>query len=132
MGNASVRRAVFPAVAVTLLSAATAFARTPIRVYENPAVIQHLRVRPSTLTMAADGNYTITGLHWAGWGSATARAHGINHVNNCVPNCAHGHISKVRVSVRLFSRGYYHGDYVYRCYAVKPAPAAYLRHFCLP
>ncbi len=59
--------------------------------------------------MAADGNDTITGLRWAGWGAATARANGINHVDNCVPNCAQGHIRKVRVSVHLFSRGFYHG-----------------------
>ena len=82
--------------------------------------------------MSRSGNYTITGLHWTGWGSSTARASGINHVDNCVPNCASGHITKVRVSVRLFSRGYYQGNFVYRCYVIKPAAVAYLRHFCLP
>ena len=96
------------------------------------AVIRGLKVRPSTPTMPADGNYTITGLRWNGWGSSAARAGGINHVNNCVPDCADGHIRKVRVSVRLMSRGCYRGKYVYRCYAVKPAAAAYLRRFCLP
>lgn len=84
---------------------AAALASAPIRVYRNPAVIQGLKVRPSTLTLAADGNYMITWLHWTGWGSSTARANGVNHVNNCVPDCANGHIWKVRVSVRLFSRG---------------------------
>jgi len=82
--------------------------------------------------MAADGNDTITRLHWTGWGTSTARAKGLNHVNNCNPSCADGHIKEVHVTVRLFSRGYYHGNYVYECYAVKPASAAYLRRFCLP
>jgi hypothetical protein len=115
-----------------LLLAAPVVASTPIRAYQNPAVIQGLKVRPRSLTMAADGNYTITGLRWTGWGSPSARAQGVNHVNNCVPNCAQGHVRKVRVSVRLFSRGFYRGHYVYRCYAVKPAAASYLRRFCLP
>ena len=94
------------AVAVILLSAATAVASTRIRAYENPAVIQGLEIRPPTLTMAADGNDTITGLRWNGWGSSTARASGINHVNNCLPDCASGHITKMRVTVRLFTRGF--------------------------
>lgn len=124
--------AVSAAVAVVLLAAAAAGANTRVRAYQNSAVIQGLQVRPATLTMAADGNDTITGLRWTGWGSTATHASGVNHVNNCVPNCAQGHITMVRVSVRLFSRGYYRGDYVYRCYAVKPAAVAYLRRFCLP
>jgi len=104
-----------------------------IRVYENPAVIQGLTTRPAQLTLSADGNYMITGLrHWQAWGAPIAQANGINHVNNCVPDCAAGHVAKVHVTVQLSRRGNYHGHYVYQCYAVKPAAAAYLRHLCLP
>jgi hypothetical protein len=106
---------------------------SPIRVYQNPAVIQGAKVKPRQLTMAADGNYTITGMrNWSGWGTAIAKAKGINHINNCVPNCATGHISPVNVTVRLTQPGDYQGRYVYTCYAVKPAAVTYLRHFCLP
>ena len=132
MSRPTLGRLLSAPIIVLLLPAATALAITPVRVYQNPAVAQGLKVKPATLTMAADGNYAITGLRWTGWGSATARATGINHIDNCVPSCAHGHIHKVRVSVRLFNRGFYHGHHVYLCYAVKPAAAAYLRHFCLP
>ncbi len=55
------RRAAFAIMAVILLSAAAAVASARMRAYQNPAVIQGLKVRPSTLTMAADGNDTITG-----------------------------------------------------------------------
>lgn len=114
------------------MPAAAAIARV-LRVYENPAVIQGLTVRPTQLTLAADGNDTITELRrWNRWGSSTASARGINHVNNCIPDCADGRISRVRVTVRLSRRGEYRGHYVCKCYAVKPPAAAYLRHFCLP
>jgi hypothetical protein len=131
VGTLGFRRAAFAAVAVMFLSAACAAASTQVRVYANAGVIQGLKVRPSTLTMAADGNDTITDLHWSSWGSATAQASGTNHVDNCVPNCAQGHIKKVHVTVRLSDRGRYKGKYVYRCYAVKPA-VSYLHHLCLP
>jgi len=117
---------------MALLSASAALASTSIKVFQNPAAIQGLTVQPSSLTMAADGNDTITGLHWASWGSSTAHASGVNHVNNCLPNCAEGHATKVTVSVTLSSPGYYKGSYVYRCYAVSPTTDEYLRHFCLP
>jgi hypothetical protein len=122
-----------PASGRALGKPAVGIAVTTIRVYENPAVIQDLTVRPRQLTLAADGNDTITGLRkWKGWGTAVAKANGLNHVNNCVPDCANGHVARVPVTVQLSSPGVYRGDYVYRCYAVKPAAAAYLRRFCLP
>jgi hypothetical protein len=50
-----------PASGRALGKPAVAIAVTTIRVYENPAVIQDLTVRPRQLTLAADGNDTITG-----------------------------------------------------------------------
>jgi len=52
-------------------------------------------------------------------------AFGTNHVDNCVPNCASGHISTVRVQVSLSSPGFFRGHHTYRCYRVRP-PNAYL------
>ena len=49
-------------------------------------------VRPASIVLAcADANYWIDGLRWRGWGSATARASGRIHFNDCNPNCAAGH-----------------------------------------
>lgn len=124
-------RAPAAAAASTRGSAATTAGPRTL-VYEEPSVIQGLKVQPSTLVMAGDGNDMITGLRWSGWGSSTARATGVNHVNNCVPSCSDGYVASVRVSVDLFSPGYFRGNYVYRCYAVKPSAPAYLHHFCLP
>lgn len=127
----ALRHVAVAALAALLLLPVSSLASAQIRAYANPAVMQGLEVRPSTLTMAADGNDTITGLKWSAWGGSTARASGTNHVNNCVPNCAAGAITPVHVSVSLSSPGYYRGNYIYRCYAIKPAPAAFLEHFCL-
>jgi hypothetical protein len=56
-----------------------ALAANPIRVYENPAVIQRLTIRRSRLTLAADGNYAISGLrYWKGWGTSVAEAKGLD------------------------------------------------------
>jgi hypothetical protein len=111
---------------------ARAVGSSPILVYANPAILDGLRLRPTQITFAADGNYTVTGLrHWHGWGSSSARADGVNHIDNCIPDCATGHISRVSVSVRLFRPGQYRGHHIYRCYAVKPAAVAYLHRVCL-
>ena len=125
--------------AVVAAAASAASARPPartaasrIRFYEDVGVLQGLRVRPPQIGFAADGNDTVTGLHWHGWGSSVSYAGGTNHVNNCNPSCAQGHISPVHVRVTLSQPGTYHGHYIYLCYAVKPAAAMYLRHSCLP
>jgi hypothetical protein len=82
--------------------------------------------------MSADGNGYITGLsHWASWGESYSTARGLNHVNDCEPNCADGHVSKIPVTVTLSRPGIWRGHFVYECYSVRPG-AAYLRHLCLP
>jgi hypothetical protein len=67
----------------------------PIQAYKHPVVMQELRQRPAELVMSVDGNGYITGLsHWSSWGESYSGARGLDHVNNCQPNCAQGHISK--------------------------------------
>jgi hypothetical protein len=108
------------------MSAAT----TTIRVYRNAGVIQNLAVRPRVVTLTADGNDTITGLSWRAWGATTTQATGTNHVNNCLPNCSSGHIARIPTTLTLSRPGYYRGHYVYKCYAIKPAPYRF-GGFCL-
>ena len=49
------------------------------------------QVKPARVMLACgDANYWITALAWHGWGTATARATGRVHYNDCVPYCAAG------------------------------------------
>ncbi len=94
-------------------------------------MLQGLRVKPSHILFNADGNNNVTGLRWRTWGSSVTRAFGTNHVDNCVPNCAQGHVSLVRVQVSLSSPGFFHGHHIYLCYRVKPANAYLRQRHCL-
>lgn len=89
--------------------------------FENVGVEQAPRVRPSRITFNADGNNTVTRLRWHGWGSKRATATGTSHVDNCRPNCAQGHISRLPVHVRLSRRGVLQHRKMYRCYRVSSA-----------
>ncbi len=113
------------------LSSAGAATR-PIYFYKFVGVLQSLRWKPAQIVFAADGNDGVTGLKWRGWGTSVARAFGTNHVDNCVPNCAQGHISLVRVQVSLSVPGSFRGHHVYLCYRVKPANAYLSQRHCLP
>jgi hypothetical protein len=110
---------------------APASSHKPIYFYENLGVLQSLRVRPRRITFNADGNNAVTGLRWTRWGTRNARATGTNHVNNCIPNCVQGRISRVYVHITLSQPGTFKGHRVYRCFAVKPTANAVLRHSCL-
>jgi hypothetical protein len=83
-----------------------------------PAVLQQPQMRPSRVTFAADGNHYVTRLRWRGWGNAITRASGIDHINNCVPNCAAGHIFAVPAKVTLSRPGKRRRREVYRCFDV--------------
>jgi hypothetical protein len=107
---------------------------TASRIYffDNLGLASGLRQRPAQIDFDADGNNTVTGLHWRGWGGSIARGSGTNHVDNCVPSCAQGHIAKVHVVVTLSSPGRFRGHRVYRCWAVKPRPDFGDLKGCLP
>lgn len=107
-------------------------ALTHIYFFEFVGALRGPRVRPSRITFAADGNYTVTGLHWVGWGSQFTRAAGVDHVNNCRPNCAQGHVSRVRVHVTLSRLGSFHGREMYRCYRISPPSDKFRLGGCLP
>jgi hypothetical protein len=47
--------------------------------------------KPKSLVLACgDANYSLAGLRWSAWGSATATAVGSARANTCTPNCAAG------------------------------------------
>jgi hypothetical protein len=48
------------------------------------------QVRPSTFILSCDGSAAFTGLHWSTWNASMAAATGVQQVDNCEPNCAHG------------------------------------------
>jgi hypothetical protein len=107
-------------------------ART-IYFFRNPAVLTEPRVRPTRITFNADGNNTVTGLHWHGWGTGVARGNGTDHFDNCSPSCAQGHILPIPAHVTLYSPGRFRARDMYRCYHVyftvqAPEPAF---RFCL-
>jgi len=62
----------------------------------------HPHVRPTNFMLACgDGNSRLASLHWTRWDAASARAEGVNWVNDCKPYCAAGHFHAYRVTVRL-------------------------------
>jgi hypothetical protein len=129
--SAALAAALVIAAALPAAHAAPSAARAkPIYFFQFVGARQTPRVRPPRITFAADGNHTVTGLHWHGWGSSNARATGTDHVNNCSPSCAQGHASRVHVHVTLSHPGRFHGRRMYLCYRVRPGAASYL-HGCL-
>ncbi|MDT7842029.1 hypothetical protein [Streptomyces justiciae] len=62
----------------------------------------HPHVRPADFMLACgDGNSRLASLHWTRWDVGSARAEGVNWVNDCKPYCAAGHFHAYPVTVRL-------------------------------
>ncbi|MDT9701840.1 hypothetical protein [Streptomyces sp. P17] len=62
----------------------------------------HPQVRPSEFMLACgDGNSRLASLDWSRWGTDSARAEGVNWVNDCKPYCAAGRFHAYPVTVRL-------------------------------
>ncbi|MDN3027886.1 hypothetical protein [Streptomyces sp. S.PB5] len=62
----------------------------------------HPHVRPSDFMLACgDGNSRLASLSWSRWDAETARAEGVNWVNDCKPYCAAGRFHAYPVTVRL-------------------------------
>ncbi|MFF3849020.1 hypothetical protein [Streptomyces sp. NPDC002328] len=60
------------------------------------------QVRPADFILACgDGNSRLLSLKWSHWDADSARATGINAVNDCKPYCAAGTFRSYRVIVRL-------------------------------
>jgi hypothetical protein len=62
----------------------------------------HPKMRPASFILACgDGNSRLVSLHWSQWNAHTAKAEGVNLVNDCNPYCARGRFHPYRVLVRL-------------------------------
>jgi hypothetical protein len=56
-------------------------------------------VAPQEIVLACgDGNFSLEGLKWHGWGRPSASATGVVHVNDCKPYCAAGHFHDYAVT----------------------------------
>ena len=57
--------------------------------------------KPRRLNPSVDGSLYVQGMHWKVWDDRRAVGDGIAHVNDCNPDCADGHYTRHRVTVRL-------------------------------
>ncbi|MET7477268.1 hypothetical protein ABZT17_23285 [Streptomyces sp. NPDC005648] len=84
---------------------ATDTAAQAVRTVPAPVLVDclwHPRVRPADFVLACgDGNSRLASLRWTRWGQESARAEGVNWVNDCKPYCAAGRFHEYAVVVRL-------------------------------
>ncbi len=61
------------------------------------------QIRPGSFVLTcADSNSYLTGLSWSGWTAGAALGTGTWHINNCTPDCAHGHFLTYPVDVTFW------------------------------
>lgn len=87
--------------------------------------------RPASMLLAcADGNASLTGLHWASW-RGTAQGTGTYRVNDCTPSCATGSFHRFPAQVTLADpaplRGHHGVRYYTRITLALPGPRCYTR-----
>lgn len=103
--------------ATSASAAPVAAARPAAPAWVGPVVLGdchfHGLVMPRSFILScADHNDFLTGLHWVTW-RHVAFGSGIEHVNNCVPNCSHGRFHRFKVLITLWRakpRGH-HGQF---------------------
>jgi hypothetical protein len=77
-------------IAATTVSASASLPRTAARTSIVPC-IGRPEARPASFTLACgDGNWYLTGLDWVRWSPNVGIARGIEHLDDCTPNCAAG------------------------------------------
>jgi hypothetical protein len=91
--------------AIGTASAAPAGSPSTARQGKVPVLVDclwHPQVRPVNFILACgDGNSRLLSLHWKSWDKESARATGVNIVNDCVPFCAAGRFHPYAVVVKL-------------------------------
>lgn len=71
----------------------------PSATYIAECVDDNLVQWPKTLTLTcADGNESLEGLTWTGWGETSAKATGQISTNTCEPDCSQGTIKRYPVT----------------------------------
>ncbi|MFI9507935.1 hypothetical protein [Nocardia sp. NPDC052566] len=59
-------------------------------------------MRPASITVTcADANLSVTDITWLSWTDRDARGTGIEHRNNCQPDCAAGQQESMQVTIEL-------------------------------
>jgi hypothetical protein len=72
------------------------------------------QVKPGDLVLAcADGNSSLIGMSWTSWTPKLASATGIVEQNDCVPDCAEGHLHRYPVLAMLWGPAGYAGGHRY-------------------
>jgi hypothetical protein len=140
-GDRVKRRIVIAALALGLMLPAAAAGAVPQPVYfwgnvaayiEAPGQPAELpAVRPSVISLTADGSVVVEQLQWTGWGSSVAHATGISSASNGIPNMAQGKRIKKPAEVTLSNPGLFQGREVYRCFALTVPPAVASPPSCL-
>jgi hypothetical protein len=101
---------------VSITAASSASARTatpelPRQPGQNVVVLNCLgkpQVKPDSFVLAcADGNSSLTGLSWTSWTPKLASATGTLVQNDCVPDCAAGHLHSYPVLAVLWGPAAY-------------------------
>jgi hypothetical protein len=98
-------------LALALAVPSVAAARLPAVLTEHNPPFQ---VRPATIDYTGDGSAVVGGLNgtgprhlgrlkWTTYNKRRGAATGLLWINNCMPDCADGRFSSVRVSVHVFS-----------------------------
>jgi hypothetical protein len=92
------RSAAFAAVLAALCCAGPAAAQTPDATLPSNCLDQ--QVAPASVTFTcADGGFIAHDLTWSNWGAPQPRATGTASINDCRPNCAHGHFKDFPIEV---------------------------------
>ena len=99
------RRLVVTALAAFAATASGALAGTA----PNPTVLADClgkpQVKPTEIVLAcADGNASVDGIRWTGWGSSFTAGRGTAGINDCSPSCVAGHVHYFPVVVLLTGR----------------------------
>jgi hypothetical protein len=87
------------ASAVPRIIFSVAASASPVRLYGNNGWYSS-SVKPSSFSLGQGGSPGVGGMRWSRW-TTTAYGTGTLYLDNCVPNCAIGHVSKYPISVIL-------------------------------
>jgi hypothetical protein len=107
------------AIGVPVGCLAVAGASGSPRVYVNFG--EKAQYRPKTLYL---GNQPIVEIEWESWGEPTAVGTGVFPANDCLPNCARGHITNDPVSLKLDRIHTCHGKRLYSRVRYELPPSA--------
>jgi len=91
-----------PGAAGAATATAATAAAAPAPQYVVPGCSGEAQVKPGTIVLAcADDGIGLKGLHWTSWTPELASAYGTEWSNDCISNCASGHIHDYPVVVEL-------------------------------